>query len=56
MIYGAVLLRVSVVRWFRDIVIEATFQGMHTKPVQRGLKLGFKLFLLSELMLFFSFF
>ncbi len=55
-IYGAVLLSVSVIRWFRDIVIEATFQGIHTKPVQRGLKLGFKLFLLSELILFFSFF
>lgn len=37
-------------------MIEATFQGIHTKPVQSGLKLGFKLFLLSELMLFFSFF
>jgi len=39
-----------------DIVIEATFEGRHTFAVRRGLKLGFKLFLASEVMFFFSFF
>ena len=42
--------------WIRDIIIESTFQGFHTEKVQRGLTLGFILFLVSELMLFFSFF
>jgi len=42
--------------WFRDIVIEATFQGFHTSDVQRGLRYGMTLFLVSEFMFFFSFF
>jgi len=39
--------------WFRDIVIEATFQGFHTSDVQRGLRYGMTLFLVSEFMFFF---
>jgi cytochrome c oxidase subunit 3 len=42
--------------WFREIIRESTFQGNHTKKVQKGLKLGFMLFLVSEAMLFISFF
>jgi heme/copper-type cytochrome/quinol oxidase subunit 3 len=37
-------------------VIEATFEGRHTFAVQRGLRLGFLLFIVSEIMFFFSFF
>jgi len=43
-------------RWFRDIILEATFEGRHTTAVQGGLILGFLLFLISEIMFFFSFF
>lgn len=42
--------------WFRDIVIEATYQGFHTLCVQRGLRYGMMVFLLSETMFFFGFF
>nr|WFG79973.1 cytochrome c oxidase subunit III [Catillopecten margaritatus] len=42
--------------WFRDIIVEATFLGKHTKRVQRGLLLGFMFFLTSELMFFITFF
>lgn len=42
--------------WFRDIVIEATYQGFHTSFVQRGLRYGMVIFLLSETMFFFGFF
>lgn len=42
--------------WFRDVVIEATFEGQHTKKVQAGLRLGMKLFIVTEIMFFFSFF
>jgi cytochrome c oxidase subunit 3 len=42
--------------WFRDIVIESTFQGFHTSRVQRGLRYGMILFLISETMFFFGFF
>jgi len=43
------------VLWWRDVIREAA-GGYHTTTVQRGLLIGFLLFLLSEIMLFFSFF
>ena len=42
-------------QWFRDILREGK-KGEHTKYVQKGLTLGYFLFLISEIMLFFSFF
>jgi cytochrome c oxidase subunit 3 len=42
-------------RWFRAISIERR-NGFHTKAVRRGLRLGFALFIVSEVMLFFAFF
>ena len=42
--------------WNRDIIRESTFMGVHTKQVDANTILGFKLFLFSEIMLFFSFF
>lgn len=41
--------------WWRDVIREAK-GGYHTAIVQRGLLIGFLLFLLSEIMQFFSFF
>jgi cytochrome c oxidase subunit 3 len=42
--------------WFNDIVIESTFEGYHTLAVQRGIRMGVALFIISEIMFFFSFF
>ena len=42
--------------WWRDIVREATFEEQHTVSVQRGLRLGMVLFIVSEIMFFFAFF
>jgi heme/copper-type cytochrome/quinol oxidase subunit 3 len=42
--------------WARDVVDEATFQGFHTRMVQKGLRYGMILFIASEVMFFFSFF
>ena len=42
--------------WLKDVVREATFQGLHTKIAVTGLKLGFILFIVSEILFFFSFF
>lgn len=42
--------------WWRDVIREATFQGLHTLEVQSGLKQGVILFIVSEALLFFSFF
>jgi len=43
-------------RWFKDIIIESTFEGHHTRKVQENVLLGMKLFIVSEVMFFFSFF
>lgn len=42
--------------WWRDVVREAFMEGQHTFAVQRGLRLGMILFIVSEVMFFFSFF
>jgi len=42
--------------WLRDVIREGTFEGMHTKIVQKNLKFGFALFIVSEIMFFFGFF
>jgi cytochrome c oxidase subunit 3 len=42
--------------WCRDVVREATFEGNHTFKVRKGLRIGMILFILSEAMLFVSFF
>lgn len=44
------------VGWFGDIVVEATYAGKHTRRVVRGFKYGMGLFIISEVMFFFSFF
>ncbi len=41
--------------WLRDVIREAK-AGFHTIPVQKGLMLGFIIFLLTEILLFASFF
>jgi cytochrome c oxidase subunit 3 len=53
---GIPLFIFSVISWLWDIIIEATFEGRHTKAVQQGLRIGFILFIVSEIMFFFSFF
>jgi cytochrome c oxidase subunit 3 len=55
--YGAsVLFFFSVSHWFIDIIAESSYQGHHTRKVVQGLKYGMLLFIVSEIMFFFSFF
>ena len=42
--------------WWRDVIREATFEGMHTPVVQLGLRYGMALFIASEVMFFSAFF
>ena len=42
--------------WWRDVIREATYEEQHTFVVQRGLRLGMVLFIVSEIMFFFAFF
>lgn len=46
----------TVVVWFNNIVLEATFEGQHTRRVQRGLRFGMLLFIVSEVFFFLAFF
>ena len=54
--YSFLFLLYVIKRWATDVVVEGTFQGMHTKDVQKGIILGYLLFIVSEIMLFASFF
>lgn len=42
--------------WLQDVVTEGTYLGHHTKNVQKMLKTGFLLFLVTEVMFFAGFF
>uniref|UniRef100_A0AAU6PX43 Cytochrome c oxidase subunit 3 n=1 Tax=Ophiotreta sp. TaxID=3135526 RepID=A0AAU6PX43_9ECHI len=55
-ILGLTILAVVMILWWRDVIREATFLGMHTSHVVQGIKIGFILFILSEIMFFLSFF
>jgi len=46
----------TITNWFYDIVIEGTYEGQHTLAVQQNLRFGMVLFIVSEIMFFFSFF
>lgn len=47
---------IVILLWFRDVTAEGTYQGNHTFAVQKGLAIGFALFLVSEVIVFFSVF
>lgn len=52
---GGVMTLLVFICWWRDVLREAS-GGKHTKLVQQGLTIGLLQFLVSEIMLFFSFF
>lgn len=47
---------ISIIQWWRDVIREGTLQGLHTFKVQIGLQWGIILFIVSEVLFFFSFF
>jgi len=54
--YGLFAVTGVIIFWFRDIIREAVYMGYHTTFVQSNLRLGFMLFIVSEVMFFASFF
>jgi cytochrome c oxidase subunit 3 len=56
LILGFTSLLLTANLWWRDVIEEGTFDGRHTRPVQASLRLGFVLFIVSEVMFFFGFF
>lgn len=55
-ILSFIVLTLFVQFWFTDIIREGSFEGKHSIFVQKGLKLGMILFIVSEVMFFFGFF
>ena len=53
---GFLSILVCMFLWLKDVIRESTFQGYHSKMVVLGLKIGFLLFIVSEILFFFSFF
>lgn len=54
--FTSFMLFLTIEWWFTDIIREASFEGRHTQPVQKGLRTGMILFITSEVMFFFAFF
>lgn len=53
---GLLLVTTTMIVWWRDVVREGTFQGHHTSVVQKGLRYGMILFIVSEVCFFAAFF
>lgn len=56
MFFGLFLVIATMAIWWRDVIREGTFEGHHTLIVQKGLRYGMLLFIVSEVMFFFAFF
>ena len=56
LMFGMFTLIMCFFLWWRDVVSEATFEGVHTNIVQLGMRYGMILFIASEVMFFFGFF
>lgn len=54
--FGFIFLSFIFFTWFRDVIREANYQGVHTLRVQTGLKAGMILFIVSEVFFFLAFF
>jgi cytochrome c oxidase subunit 3 len=56
LLQGLIIILYVMYTWWRDVVREASYEEQHTAAVQRGLRLGVILFIVSEVMFFFAFF
>nr|YP_009328340.1 cytochrome c oxidase subunit III [Achalinus rufescens]ALM54925.1 cytochrome oxidase subunit 3 [Achalinus rufescens] len=53
---GLFILMLTLMQWWRDTIREGTFQGHHTKGVQKNMRYGMALFITSEVFFFLGFF
>nr|YP_009186423.1 cytochrome c oxidase subunit III [Panulirus versicolor]AFI72595.1 cytochrome c oxidase subunit III [Panulirus versicolor]AGA56069.1 cytochrome c oxidase subunit III [Panulirus versicolor] len=56
LLLGVISTILTMIQWWRDVTREATYQGLHTSVVSKGLRWGMILFIASEVLFFFSFF
>jgi cytochrome c oxidase subunit 3 len=54
--YALILSFVGLLLWWKDVIRESSFLGNYTVQIRTSLRLGFQLFLVSELMLFVTYF
>uniref|UniRef100_A0AAU6PC43 Cytochrome c oxidase subunit 3 n=1 Tax=Ledropsis sp. TaxID=3133679 RepID=A0AAU6PC43_9HEMI len=55
-ILGLLIVLLTIFQWWRDVIRESTFMGFHTSFVVVMISFGVILFIVSEIMFFFSFF
>nr|UBA17434.1 cytochrome c oxidase subunit III [Orestes guangxiensis] len=55
-IMGTIMTVMIMIQWWRDVIREGTYQGLHTNMVVKGLRWGMILFIISEVFFFISFF
>lgn len=53
---GGILIILTMIGWWRDVLRESNTKGIYTPLVQHGLRVGVILFILSEIMFFLAFF
>ena len=56
LLIALIRITISATLWWRDVSREASFQGLHTHKVTTGIRFGILLFIVSEVLFFFSFF
>nr|AVW86219.1 cytochrome c oxidase subunit 3 [Euthalenessa festiva] len=56
MTIGLIIILLTMLQWWRDVIREGTYMGFHTSPVTKGLRWGMILFIASEVLFFFAFF
>lgn len=53
---GFLSVLITMALWWRDCIRESSYQGYHTQLVQKGITIGFILFIISEVFFFISIF
>nr|UER93860.1 cytochrome c oxidase subunit III [Membranacea stenoprocessa] len=53
---GLMIILLTMMQWWRDVVRESTYQGLHTCKVVISMSVGMILFITSEILFFLSFF
>nr|UGN61568.1 cytochrome c oxidase subunit III [Paracyba sp.] len=56
MTIGMMIILLTMIQWWRDVIRESTLQGLHTEKVILSMKMGMLMFILSEVLFFASFF
>nr|UGS80287.1 cytochrome c oxidase subunit III [Prolachesilla sp. GRAspLA]UGS80300.1 cytochrome c oxidase subunit III [Prolachesilla sp. GRA2sp1LA] len=56
MLLGMMILILTMMQWWRDVIRESTFQGHHSFKVSKNMRWGMILFITSEVFFFISFF